>query len=162
MSMMQPAVSHGPSVPAMWDQPQLKLVSVPDHSWEALIDLSKATKLKDVIFNLDWLSVAWVSSTLKTITSRHRDLREVLIEVHALSDPTVWPTDAADVEDEIWEEWEDLDRTLVQLWESHAVRAKIKYYSGKREESREFMEDLLPEVTKRGIVELDISISTVR
>ena len=78
--MMQPAVSHGPSVPVVWDQPQLKLVSVPDHSWEALIDLSKATKLKDVIFNLDWLSVAWVASTLKTITSRHRDLREVLIE----------------------------------------------------------------------------------
>ena len=129
-----------------------------DHSWNALIDLSKATKLKDVTLHFQYLSVAWVASTLKTITSRHRNLREVAIKGQALSDSTDWPANAAAVEDDMCEQWVDLERTLIQLWESHRICAKVKYYSWKGEESRELMENLLPEATKRGIVGLvDIS-----
>ena len=133
-----------------------------DYSWEALIDLSKATKLKDVAFDFEDLSVAWVASTLKTITSRHRDLREVLIVGRTPSGSTTWPTNATAVGVQTLGQWVDLERTLIQLWESHAVRTEVKYYSGKGDESRELMENLLPEATKRGIVGLtDISISTV-
>ena len=155
---MGPGVSCGPLVLAMWDQPQLKLFYVPDHSSEALIDLSKAIKLKDVTLKYQGLSVKWVASTLKTITSSHRNLREVSIQGRALSDSHKWPTNAAAVGDDIRGLWVGLERTLIQLWESYAVRAKVKYYSMRREESREFMGSLFPEATKRGIVELvDIS-----
>ena len=131
---------------------------VPDHSWNALIDLSKATKLEDVTLHFEDLSVAWVASTLKTITSGHRNLREVSIEGRALSDSTDWPANAAAVDDDMREQWAELERTLIQLWESHAIHAKVNYYSRKREESRELMGDLLQEATKRGIVGLaDIS-----
>ena len=122
-------------------------MSLPDHPSEAWIDLSKVARLKDVTLHFEDLSVAWVASTLKTITSGHRDLREVSIKGLA-------PINAAAVEDDMRGEWVNLERTLIQLWESHAICAKVKYYSGKGEESRELMEDLLPETTRRGIVEL--------
>jgi hypothetical protein len=119
---------------------------------------SKVARLKDVTLYFKDLSVAWVASTLKTIASGHRDLREVSIKGQAFSDSTDWPTDAADVEDDIREEWVNLERTLIQLWESHGVCTKVMYHSRRREESRELVEDLLPEATKRGIVGLvDIS-----
>ena len=143
----------------MWDQPQFKL-RVPDYSWEALIDLSKATKLKDVTLQFQGLSVGWVTSTLKTITSEHRDLQEISIKGRALSDSTSWPANATAAQYYIWEQWADLEHTLIHLWELHAIRTKVEYYSMKREESREFMGSLLPEATKRGIVEL-VDISTV-
>ena len=131
---------------------------MPDHSSEALIDLSKAIKLKDVTFIFQGLTVTWVASTLKTITSSHRNLREVSIEGRALSNSAGWPANAADAVDDIGEEWVDIERTLIQLWESHGICAKVKYYSRRREESRELMGSLFPEATKRGIVELvDIS-----
>ena len=132
---------------------------MPDDEWEAFIDLSKATKLKDVAFKLVGLDIAWVALTLKTITSKHRDLRGVLIEGHAFFKFDAWQTGTTAVKDETWEEWADLDRTLIQLWESHAVRAKVRYSSNKREESRELMGNfLLPEATKRGIVELEYRV----
>ena len=126
---------------------------MPVHSLEALIDLSKTTKLKDVSFHFQYLTVAWVASTLKTITSGHRNLREVSIKGCA-------PANAATVGDEMRREWVDLEHTLIQLWESHGICAKVQYYSRKGEESHELMRDLLPEATKRGTVEL-VDISTV-
>ena len=152
--MMNPAVSH------VHDLSVLLRGSVPTQSFSALddslIDLSKATKLKDMEFGFQYLSIAWVASTLKTITSRHRDLQGVSIRGCDLSDSTGtgWQANAAAEEDDTREQWMDLERTLVQLWESHAVRAKVEYYSKTREESCELMEKLLPEATKRGVVEL--------
>ena len=121
---------------------------------DALIDLSKASKLKDITLHFQYLSVAWIASMLKTITSGHIKLQEVSIGGEALPDSGGWPANAADVDDDTREQWEDLERTLIQLWESHAICTKVKYYSMRREESRELMEDLLPEARERGIVEL--------
>ena len=135
---------------------------MPEHSWEASIDLSKATKLKEVTFRFQDLAVAWAASTLKTITSKHMDLREVSIKGRALSDPTDWPTNAAAVGDDTRTQWVYLERIIIQLWESHSVRTKVKYYSTRREESNELMSDLLPEATRKGVVELElVDISTV-
>ena len=138
----------------------LKPVSVPEHSWEALIDLSKATKLKELKLHFQDLAVAWIASTLKTITSKHMDLREVLITGQALFSSTDWSTNAAAVGDSTRTQWVDLERIIIQLWESHSVRTKVKYYSMRREESNELMRDLLPEATRKGVVEL-VDISTV-
>ena len=54
----------------------------------------------------------------------------------------------------MFQQWMDLDRALVQLSESHAVRIRITYCSGKREGVYEFVEGLLPETIERGIAEL--------
>jgi hypothetical protein len=53
------------------------------------------------------------------------------------------------------EHWEVLDRTLVQLRESHAVRITITYDSPvRKEEACEFVRKLVPETMERGIVKL--------
>ena len=115
----------------------LKLMCVLDYSQEASIDLSKATKLKEVTFHLQYLSVACVTSTLKTITPEHRDLPEVLIQGRALSNSTDWPTNIAAVGENTRGQWLDLERIPTQLWESHAARTKIGYYPGMRGECRQ-------------------------
>lgn len=102
-------------------------------------------------------SVAWVAATLKTITSEHQDLRNISIGSHALSNNFDHQDDARTVvENELYEHWMDLDRTLIQLWESHAIRVRITYFSprGERKRAREFVGGLLPEATEKGVVKL--------
>ena len=142
-----------PSNPTMWDRPQLKLVIVSDWPCKASIDLFKATKLKDVTFHIQYISVAWVTSTLRTTTSKHTDLREIVIRARA----TDWPN-AATVGPKHMLQWLDLERILIQLWESHAARAEVECYLERGKGLRELMNSLLPEATKMGIVKLvDIS-----
>ena len=47
----------------------------------ASIDLSKATKLKDVIFRPGSPTISWIIMTLQPIPSKHRDLRQISIHV---------------------------------------------------------------------------------
>lgn len=86
---------------------------------------------------------------LKTITPEHRDLR---ISLHI----PMYPGDVAySTEDEIGRQWADLDRSLIRVWESHGVRTRVVYNSGKEgEQGHEYIAGLLPEVTGRGIAEL--------
>lgn len=100
-------------------------------------------------------SVAWVTTTLNTITAEHRNLREILLHGADLFKCIVSLVNARRVVgDELFQQWMDFDRSLIRLWESHAVRIRITYPSGRREELCEFMGDLLPETMKRGLVEL--------
>ena len=91
-------------------------------------------------FWIDGLHPAWITKTLRTITSRHRDLQKV--SIHALyysicvGDP---------VGRDIHGEWMDLDGLLVQFWESRGVRIKVLYVGT----------SLLPEVTRRVIEQVD-------
>ena len=54
----------------------------------------------------------------------------------------------------ILEQWMDLDQTLVRFWESHLITNVIR--SRKREEVgvAYFIGSLLPEMTRRGRIEL--------
>ena len=49
------------------------------------------------------------------------------------------------------QEWQDLDRVLLQFWTSHSIRPEIGYDGGN---FRELAPRLLPELTSRGIVDL--------
>ena len=91
---------------------------------------------------------------LKTITSGHRDLREVTIHntipaIFAFFDN---PADARQlVGDESYAQWMDLDRLLIRLSESDAVSVRIGCWSlGGDTETREYIENLLPEVARGG------------
>ena len=58
-------------------------------------------------------------------------------------------------EEAVYEEWKDLDQLLLQFVASHSIRPMIAYVT---EEGGMFLrlnvQDLLPELTKRGSVDL--------
>ena len=117
------------------------------------IDLSKATKLKDVAFQPNSWNVWWVTTALRTITPNHQDLRHLSIQTP--QDPNLAGA-AADpgqtVGETIDRQWSDLDLLLVQFWELRSIRPEVTYPTGQR--MRDFVGNLLPEITKRGIVDL--------
>ena len=99
------------------------------------VDLSEATKLKDVAFQLNSWNVQWVITTLQTITLRPRGLRQITIDVpydlvrktfetsfrqaNSFEENFKWA-----VGEENCEQWLDFDRLLVQLWELCWIRPK--------------------------------------
>jgi hypothetical protein len=95
---------------------------------------------------------------LRTITPDHRHLQEISLYAPRLrfrhtEDPAY---DWYGVGESLYGQWLELDRLLVQLWESHSIRLKIscRASSGKEGEvavSR--MHSLFPEVTNRGIAD---------
>ena len=59
------------------------------------------------------------------------------------------------IEDPIRDQWYDLDRLLVRFWASHSIRPKVAYEAGvRRKDMRDCMSSLLPELTKRGLIDL--------
>ena len=97
--------------------------------------------------------VKWVTTGLETIGSTHEDLREVKISVPFLSTPIDEGFD-----EDVYTQWTDLDRVLVQLWRSYSVRTKLIYTARDDlevgERGREFIGSLLPEAIKGGGIEL--------
>lgn len=118
-------------------------------------------KLKDVTFVWD-LNPRWIVMTLRTITSNHRNIRQISVDaayilydlIHKHVDPVnfrhaIGATAHA--------EWLQLDHLLGKLWESHLVRPKVLYdvpSSMDAERAKTCMESLFPEATGRGVVDL--------
>ena len=95
-----------------------------------------------MVLRVEEESVLWATTALKTITSEHRNLREIIIYVNFLTTLDLSP---------LHTQWTDLDRVLVQLCKLDAVRVRVSYQpSWKREELREYAEGLLPEMSKGG------------
>ncbi|KAF9778142.1 hypothetical protein BJ322DRAFT_1214811 [Thelephora terrestris] len=123
------------------------------HSSLALIDLSKATKLREVAF---WFTSdpTWIKNSLRTILPEHRDLQKILIYGDPYYD--ILPNEPVGskevVGEEIYKQWMELDGLLVRLWESRAVRTKLTV---RRKGGRVYnlATGLLPEMTKRGIIQ---------
>ena len=83
--------------------------------------------------------------TLQTVNSKY--LQSITIEPHDSSPETV--------EEEVYQEWQDLDRVLVQFWTSHSIRPKVNYVPWTR--GKDLGDDLpvlLPELTRRGLVDV--------
>ena len=122
---------------------------LPGQSGPAPLDLSKTTKLKDVVFQLRSWNVEWIATTLKTITPKHRDLRQITIRIPYY----LTLTDAKQtIGEAICGQWSDLDCLLVLLWESRSVRLKVVCAVVRGIEVCIGL--LLPEATKREIVDL--------
>lgn len=125
------------------------------------IDLSKATKLKDVAFVRD-LNPRWITMTLRTITSNHRNIQQISVDTsYILYDLILTRVDPANFKHTIGAtahaEWSELDRLLCKLWESRLVRSRVMYNvpsSVETGKARICMESLFPEGTKRGVVDL--------
>ena len=120
------------------------------------INLSKATRLKDVYFRVGLRSfkVGLITTALRTITPEHRDLRQISIYVHTTPPNSVGADIRQIVGGRIFGQWLDLDRLLVQTWESFSVRPRVLYAMPKKggRDMRYCFGCLLPEVTKRGMI----------
>jgi hypothetical protein len=127
-------------------------------SGSASIDLSKARKLNDVAFLRGRSSAQWVVTALQTITPKHRNLQQItLYAPYAPYNPTLNRADPTNVRyafgETIYRQWLELDHLLAQLWESHSIRLKVLYHECP-EVTSSCVDTLLPEVTRRGIVDL--------
>ena len=114
-------------------------------SISASLDLSKATNLKKVVFNIGRSSVTWIVTALKTIKSM--DLQWI-----TLQSQDVGPYRMSRTEKEFLPaEWRDLDHLLVQFWTSHSIRPKFvdasEYFKG-------LIPTLFPELTRRGLLDI--------
>jgi len=109
------------------------------------LDLSKATKLKYLVFVRMEPSVQWITTALQTVKSKN------------IQDITIYPFGALPetIEEADYQEWRDLDRLLVQFGASHSIRPRIMYVVGMRgKDMRNYVSSLLPELTRRGLVNL--------
>jgi len=115
-----------------------------DTSGTPSLDLSDATKLKDVAFHCG-RSTKWITTTVKTAKSEN--LQQITV-----NSPTAT---LGQIEEAVYREWEDLDHLLVQLWTSRSIRPRVTYERGKREDGmKDLPSRLLPELTRRGVVEI--------
>jgi len=91
---------------------------------------------------------------LQTTTPKHQELQKILIrfpysllfpyEVKAIKRSTTYA------------EWLDLDRLLVQLWETRSAGLKVTCtaWPGRKGEVRDFTNCFFPELTRRGAIDV--------
>ena len=125
----------------------------------ASIDLSNATGLKDLVFRVQSRNVDWVTTALRTITPKHLSVEHISIHVRLYrSGPTLLGTNIGQtVGEPVLGQWPDLDRFLVHFWESRSIRPKVRALTSQAEEKQEKRDRvglLLPEITARGIIDL--------
>ena len=120
------------------------------------IDLSKATKLRNVAFSCVY-DPRFITATLRTMTRGHRDLQQLSVSspdtcrrLHSFPpDPRITKRK---IEEGFYVEWLDLDRLLSQLHEVYSIRLKVPCEVGEGTGCR-CAQYLLPEVVARGIVD---------
>ena len=99
--------------------------------------------------------IEWVTTALKTITFEHNNFQRVIICVpNSLLGNSAPFNIPESVREETYSQWIDLDRVLVRLWEPRRVRTEALARAGKEEQLNECLGMLLPEMTKRGAIEL--------
>ena len=122
------------------------------------VDLSNATKLNDAAFRVISENVSWTTMALQTITPEHRDFRHISIFVPYHSLHCVYPRAQVEraVQETIYQQWLDLDGLLVQFWESRSIRPRVtcEMPAWEGQGVRDSIKRLLPEVTRRGIMDL--------
>ena len=113
------------------------------------LDISKAKKLKHLTFSRSRSSrstVQWITMTLQTVDSKN--LQSITIKPHDRPPETI--------EEDVYQEWQDLDRVLVQFWTSRSIRPRVVYMPrlGEGKDLGVDVPILLPELTRRGLVDL--------
>ena len=116
---------------------------------ESFLDLSKTTKLKDLMFRWGGASVRWITMALQTV--RSEKLQRITIQLRTLTlRKMVNGTDH--------QEWQDLDHLLVRFWTTHSIRPQVMYDPDEGgqdlKDEIDHMLGLLPELTRRGLVDV--------
>jgi hypothetical protein len=94
---------------------------------------------------------AWVVSSLKTVTSNHRDLQRISI---------YFPFSPRFTNEDACNQWRDIDHILIHLWELHSIRVNAIHSSEEGEEEGicDYIEGLLPEMAKGGGIDIVNSV----
>ena len=119
----------------------------------ATIDLSEATKLRDVVFRPESLNVKWIATAFQTATAKHQELQKISINLPYRV--TFLDLDTIKLS-AIYREWLDLDHHLVQFVETRSVGPKVisTAWVGRNWNARGHIECLLPEMMKGGAIDL--------
>ena len=121
-------------------------------------NLSKAKKLRDVVFQPKSLTVEWISLALQAVTSEHRDLRRISVDVpYHLAHLHIDEDPRRALGEGVLEEWLNLDRILVHLRESFSIRTDVIWTRGRSEgDLGDYVGCLFPEMTRRGMVTVNL------
>ena len=93
---------------------------------------------------------------LQTITPEHRDLRQISIYMpYYLTFSNIGTDIRQSIGEVVSSQWSDLDRLLVQFWQLRSIRPKLGSVglAEKGQNTEYCIECLLPEISKRGIVD---------
>ena len=145
--------SASPSFP-LRPGPQLNLVFAAAR-WNTSLDFSNTPRLKEVVFRVKTRSAVWMTLALETITPDHRDFHQITIHVPEYGPSIANPTNLRKTFGEsFYNQWMDLDRLLVQLWESRGIRPKIvcQVEENERGAACEYIGCLFPEIMERGLI----------
>ena len=127
------------------------------------------TKLKELAFQFEKLEfVTWITWALKTITDENKALQLISINV-------IFPFDKPDdirlaVEEEIYQQWMDLDSILIQICKSGVCHMRVeicdKIQLGRRVykdggATHKYMDGLLPKMMKGGLVDV-VNVKNLR
>ena len=118
-----------------------------------IIDLSKATKLRDVTFGCSF-NPRWVTTALRTVGCNHRSFQQFSVCATVIDG-----SDLASIEPTVgkagYSAWLELDRFLAQLHELHSIRPKVNFRDRDRQTARGCAEFFLPKAMTGGIVDLE-------
>jgi len=122
------------------------------------LNISKATKLRDAVFRPGSLRVKWITRTLRVIMRKHRGLRRISVDVpYHLAQLHLSEDLRRVIEEEVLEQWLDLDHALVRLWDLLSIHTDVVLTRGRVEGVLgDFVGCLLPEMTRRGMVTVNL------
>jgi len=112
------------------------LVDLETFRTPSLLDLSEARKLKHLVLRYGMPSIRWITMALQTAKSKNLQTITIRPDATTFGNP---------VGVTLYEEWQELDDLLVQLWTSRSIRPKVM--------CRGSCLILLPELTRRGLVD---------
>lgn len=88
-------------------------------------------------------NIHWIVAALRTVESNN--FQQIVIRLY-----TPYENEETEGED-----WEDLDRLLVQFWTSHSIRPQLGYATDSGGwDMRDRVPCLLPELTRRELIDL--------
>jgi hypothetical protein len=120
------------------------------------INLSEATKLKCAMFGCETLGAGCAITALESITSAHQGLEKISLYIPHRDECR--PTGMERVEKvNPGMRWSDLDLLLVKFWETRSICPQVLFPSSPRRDGasvQEWAKYLLPEVMKKGIVDV--------
>jgi len=93
--------------------------------------------------------VRWIIAALQTVESRN--IHQITIHTYAAK---LFHSTDKYMTIAIYREWQDLDPVLVRFWNSHSIRPRLAYSGIGARDMRDRVPSLLPELARRGLVDL--------
>jgi hypothetical protein len=118
-----------------------------DTSSLALLDLSKAIQLRDVVFRCNGRSVHWVAATLRTAKRNTLQSISMVITLKVIRYALIFGA--------AHQGWGAVDQQLMQFWSSNSIRPKLLCRRVEMDKGlKSHVGGLLPESTREGIVDM--------